>query len=201
VAGAAVVMVLAAWAAIRAPAAAIAGSGAVTLALPAELIRSAAVREQLTSGLTTVFIVTASASDGSHDASGAVRVSIRLELWEERYLVQVTDATGQQRSLTFASDGDLAKWWSGGSFVVLTPHPFPKSVEVDVRLRMLPFSAQEEADTRRWLSRSISSAPQGSSDNSERSATILRALVETSIRRRPLLDLRWRVRATRESTP
>jgi len=201
VVGAAVVVVLAAWAAIREPAATITPHGAVTLALPAELIRSAAVREQLTSGLTTVFIVTASASDGSHDANGAIRVSIRFELWEERYLVQVTDAIGQQRSLTFASDADLAKWWSGDSFVVLTPHAFPRGVEVNIRLRMLPFSAQEEADTRRWLSRTLSSAPQGSSDSSERSATILRALVETSIRRRPLLDLRWKVRATHEGTP
>lgn len=193
----AVAVVLAAWAAIREPSIAISKAGAVTATLPSELIRSAAVKEQLTSGLTTLFIVTAS----TRDASGAARISIRLELWEERYLVQVTDAMGQQHNLMFASDTELAKWWGEAPLVVLAPRAVPKSVEVDVRLRMLPFSAQEEADTRRWLSRTLSSAPQGSPDGSEQSATILKALVETSIRRRPLLDLRWKVRASREGTP
>jgi hypothetical protein len=197
----AVVVLLAAWAALREPSVAIARGGAVTATFPADLIRSAAVKEQLTSGLTTVFIVTASATGGSRDASGAARISIRFELWEERYLVQVTDAMGQQHNLTFASDTELAKWWSGAPLAVLAPQPLPKNVEVEVRLRMLPFSAQEEADTRRWLSRTLTSAPQGSPATGEQSATILKALVETSIRRRPLLDLRWKVRASREGTP
>jgi hypothetical protein len=202
----AVAIVVAAWAAMRQPAVAIARTGAVTLTLPAGLIASPAVKEQLTSGLTTVFIVTATANDGSRDATGAARISIRLELWEERYIVSVADATGQQRSLTFASDADLAKWWSGSPLIVVAAsRPLQRApsngMDVDVRLRMLPFSAREESDTRRWLSRNLSSASDRSAETPERSAAILRALVETSIRRRPLLEEHWKLRATRDSTP
>jgi hypothetical protein len=199
---AAVAIVMALAAATRQPAAAVARSGAVTLTLPADLIASPAVKEQLTSGLTTVFIVTASADDGARDARGAARISIRLELWEERYVVSVADAAGQQRSLTFASDAELAKWWSGSPLTVVAAwRPFQKGVDVDVRLRMLPFSAREESDTRRWLSRTLSSASDRSAETAERSAAILRALVETSIRRRPLLEEHWKIRATRDAAP
>lgn len=182
--------ILAAWTVV----ATVARTGAVTITLPAELIKSSVVKEQLTSGLTTVFIV-AAAADG---ARGEARISVRYELWEERYVVAVVDAGGQQRSLTFASDTELAAWWSGSPLVVIAPHPVAKEVEVDIHLRMLPFSAREEVDAQRWLSRTLSSAPEPTQPTSERSASILRALVETSVKRRPLLDRRWRVRAARE---
>lgn len=182
--------ILAAWMAV----ATVARTGAMTITLPAELMKSAAVKEQLTSGLTTVFIVAAAAGD----ARGEARISVRYELWEERYLVAVIDAAGQQRNLTLASEGELAAWWSGSPLVIIAPHPFAKEVEVDIHLRMLPFSAREESETQRWLSRTLSTTPEHTEQTSERSASILRALVETSVKRRPLLDRHWRVRAARE---
>ena len=116
--------------------------------------------------------------------------------------MSVADAAGKQRTLTFASDAELAKWWSGSPLIVVAAsRPLQKAVDVDVRLRMLPFSAREESDTRRWLSRTLSSASDRSAETAERSAAILRALVETSIRRRPLLEEHWKVRATRDATP
>jgi hypothetical protein len=182
--------ILAAWTVV----ATVARTGAVTVTLPADLMKSTIVKEQLTSGLTTVFFVAGSAED----ARGEARISVRYELWEERYLVAVVDAAGQRRSLTFASDAELAAWWSGSPLVIIAPHTFAKKVEVDVHLRMLPFSASEESDAQRWLSRTLSSTPEHTEATAERSASILRALVETSVKRRPLLDEHWRVRAARE---
>jgi len=172
----------------------VARTGAIEITLPADLIQSPVVKEQLTSGLTTVFILSAAAED----ARGEARISVRYELWEERYLVTVFDAAGQQRNLTLASDAELEKWWSGSALVVIAPHHFAKEVEVDVHLRMLPFSAREENDAQRWLSRTLSTTPDGTETTIERSAPILRALVETSVKRRPLLDRHWRIRAARE---
>jgi hypothetical protein len=186
----AVATILAAWTVV----ATVARTGAVTITLPAELIKSSVVKEQLTSGLTTVFIVAATGDGGR----GEARISVRYELWEERYFVAVADAAGQQRSLTLTSDTELAAWWSGSPLVVIAPHTFAKEVEVDIHLRMIPFSAREEVDAQRWLSRTLSTAPESTQPTSERSAPILRALVETSIKRRPLLDRHWRVRAARE---
>jgi hypothetical protein len=185
-------VLLAAWIVI----ATIGRTGAVAITLPAELIQSATVKEQLTSGLTTLFIVAASAED----ARGEARISVRYELWEERYAVTVVDAAGQQRNLTLASDTELASWWSGSPLTVIAPHASRKETEVDIHLRMLPFSAREESDAQRWLSRTLSATPDRTEPAGERSASILRALVETSVKRRPLLDRHWRVRAVREGT-
>lgn len=189
---------LAAWAAISEPAAVIARSGAVTITLPSDLLAAPAVKEQLTSGLTTVFIVTAAAGSTGRASRGAARISIRFELWEERYVVNVADAAGQRRDLTFASDAELGKWWGSNPLIVVAPAALAKSADVDIRLRMLPFSAREETDAQRWLSTTLSSVPGAPLETGERSASILRSLVETSVRRRPLIERHWSVRARRE---
>ncbi len=182
----------------RRPGAAISANGALTITLPADLLRSAEVRDQLTSGLTTVFVITTVASDGGESIKGAARIDVRFALWEEKYLVSVIEATGQERQLTFADEAALGRWWSENPLTVSPPRKYGPRVDVRVRLKLLPFSSQEQSDTRRWLARTLSGRQSRSEEfTPAQSADILRIIVETSIRRRPLLEREWSVRAER----
>jgi hypothetical protein len=182
----------------RRPTAALSPAGALTITLPAELMRSPEVKQQLTSGLTTVFVVDVSAEDGQRTTKGGARVEIRFELWEEKYLLSLIDATGQERKLTFASEEGLRQWWSESPLTVTPPYPYGRRVEVKVKLTMLPFSSQEQSDTQRWLSRTLSaSGARDAEPSPAQSAELLRIIVQSSTRRRPLLERQWSARAER----
>ena len=194
------VLSFAASGAVRAPSASISKTGAVAITLPAGLLASPEVRRQLTSGLTTVFTIAATVRDEQSTTIGGARVDVRFELWEEKYLVTVTGPSGAVQTQTFSSDADLARWWSENALVVTTPHRFGSRVSVSVKLKMLPFSAQEQRDTQRWLARTLASRSTESAELSpSQSAEILRIIVETSVRRRPLLEHAWTVRAEPET--
>ena len=179
------------------PAALLTRSGILTLTLPADLLRNSEVKEQLTSGLTTVFVIAASARDRSGSHGGGARIEVRYQLWEEKYLVAVIEATGVERKLTFDSEAALATWWKSDPIAAFAPRSYEGPIEVKVTLRMLPFSAQEQNDTRRWLSRTLSASGAGHDDAAERAAGVLRIIVQTSIQRRPLLERTWSVSAVR----
>ena len=182
------------------PKAVVTRNGALAVALPADLLRSREVTRQLTSGLTTVFVMTVEAQDDEGTTKGGARIDVRLDLWEEKYLVTLVEATGQQRNLAFSSELELGRWWSENPVVVVPPRRFGPRVDVEVKLKMLPFSSQEQSETQRWLARTLSSsrAPSGEQSPAQ-SAEILRIIVETSVRRRPLFEHHWSVRAERES--
>ena len=193
-------LALGAGGAVPRPKATVTRGGALTLTLPAALLRSKEVAQQLTSGLTTVFVLTVNAKDESGTTKGGARIDVRLELWEEKYFVTVTEPTGQERKLAFASEAALAKWWSEQPVLVVPPRKFAAQVDVEVRLRMLPFSSREQKDAQRWLARTLSARDGRTETTPAQSAEILRIIVETSVRRRPLLEHRWTVRAEREET-
>ena len=175
-------------------AATIARSGAVGIHLPANLLQKPEVHKQLTSGLTTIFVISA-AADG---VKGNATVEVRYELWEEKYLVTVLDAEGHAQTLTLASEVALAQWWSDNPLIVIPPHKLAQRVDVQVRLKMLPFSSREQRDAQRWLSRTLSAshAPAGEITPAQ-SEDVLRMIVDASTRRRPLLEYEWSVQATR----
>jgi hypothetical protein len=182
------------------PRATVARNGALTVTLPAALLQSREIKQQLTSGLTTVFVLTVTASGDGGTVKGGARIDVRLDLWEEKYLVTVLDPGGQERKLTFAGDAALARWWSETPVPVTAPRRYGPRVDVEVKLKMLPFSSQEQSDTQRWLSRTLSQgrAPGGEFTPAQ-SAEILRIIVDTSVRRRPLLEYHWSLRASREA--
>jgi hypothetical protein len=191
---------LAAGSAMRPPSATISRAGAITITLPVHLLESSEVRNQLTSGLTTVFTLAVTVTDERSTSRGGARIEARFELWEEKYLVAIIGPAGDVQKLTFASDAALERWWRENALVVSTPHKFGQRVNVAVKLKMLPFSAQEQSDTQRWLSRTLrSSATESAERSPAQSAEILRMIVETSVRRRPLLEYAWSVRAEPET--
>jgi hypothetical protein len=174
-------------------------SGEIAITLPERLIRSSEVKKQLTSGLTTVFIVAVTAKDSEGSARGGARIDVRLDLWEETYLVTMIGPNGEAQKLSLRSAEALEQWWSENALVVTSPNKWDRSVSVDVKLKMLPFSSKEQSDTQRWLSRTLSGSGGGSGERTPaQSAEILRIIVETSVRRRPLLEESWTVKAEPE---
>jgi len=192
---------LAAAGAERRPAATISRSGALALTLPADVLQSDEVKRQLTSGLTTVFVLSVSAGDGNGTAKGGARIDVRYELWEEKYLVSATDISGHERKVTLDSEAALVRWWSENALTVIQARKYGRDVDVQVKLKVLPFSSREQSDTQRWLARTLSAGGGGRENTPAQSAEILRIIVETSIRRRTLLEYQWSVRAQREAPP
>lgn len=196
----ALMVVLAARAMPAAPAATITMHGELAITLPADLLRKKEVKDHLTSGLTTVFVIAATARDGNDTTKGGARIEVRFKLWEEQYVVSVIGPTGVERQTTFANAEAFERWWSENPLTVTVARRYGPHVDVRVKLTMLPFSAREQSDTRRWLARTLSATPANDPAPAQ-SAEILRILVETSVRRRPLLEREWSVRATREGQP
>jgi hypothetical protein len=195
-------LILAAVAALAAaqqamPTAVLTRRGAVTLTLPASILQSSEVRKHIGSGLTTAFVIQVECGE----RKGGARVSVRYDLWEETYLVRTIDATGREQNSTVASEAKLAEWWSTAALPVIAGGA--ESARLDVRVHVLPFSAREEAETKRWLSRiltsmgSVKDAPVDKRSDAG-AAKILDVIVSTSIQRRPILEYQWTVDARTE---
>jgi hypothetical protein len=125
-----------------------------------------------------------------------MRIETRYALWEEQYIVSIIEPTGAEHHLTFETEAAFERWFSEAPLIATSPHPYGPSVNVRVKLKMLPFSSQEQSDTRRWLARTLSEGDKTSGE--AESADVLRIIVETSTRRRPLLEREWSARAVRE---
>jgi hypothetical protein len=171
--------------------------GMLLVTLHAGLLGHRDVRRQLTSGLTTTFLVTVHAGD----RKGGARVEVRYEPWDEVYFVTARgiDAAAQQAQL--ADAGKLADWWRSAALPVL-PRASPAAA-AQVTVEVLPFSIEEQKETQRWLSRSLGEAhrQQGIDESEVRgsagTASVLDVLIGTSIQRRPLVRFRWSVAVTR----
>ena len=174
-------------------------AGALTITLPSDLIAKKEVREHLTSGLTTVFVIATFAEEDGGVTSGGARVEVRFALWEEQYVVNVIDPSGDEHRMTFASAAAFERWWAENPLTVSPPRRYGPRVDVRVKLTMLPFSARDQSDTRKWLARTLSESAAANERTAAQSAEVLRAIVETSVKRRPLLVREWTMHATRES--
>ena len=167
-----------------------AASGEVTITLPETILRNEEVKKQLTSGLTTSFVITSS------DIRGAARVDVRFELWDETFIVNVVSATAPPQNVVMPSFDRLAEWWRNAPipFAHTTRSAVPATLRVKVDV--LPFSAGEESRAQKWLSKSLDPSASSSGhtrrDDPRSSASeIIDAIIATSIRRRPILSFRW----------
>ena len=176
------------------PRAAVTKSGAIELALPVDVLTSAEVKKQLRSGLTTAFVINVS----SGGVDGGARIEIRYDLWNEKYVTNTIDVTGHEQASSAPNDDDLARWWRQSVPIVLGHSTV--NAPMSVRLRVLPFSAREQEETQRWLSRSLDDGGQRDSPSGKQTnAKLLEIIVGTSIKRRPILEYRWTVPVARSS--
>lgn len=200
-----VLLLLLAGTARAADRAVITPQGALAITLPGDLLRKKEVKDHLTSGLTTLFVVATTARDDDADnrgtTKGGARIEVRFALWEEQYVVTVIGPTGEEHATKLDSEAELERWWGGNLLIVSPPRRYGPRVDVRVRLTMLPFSSREQSDTRRWLARTLSASADAGDRAPAQSAEVLRIVVETSTRRRPLLEREWSVRAVHEGRP
>lgn len=180
------------------PSAVARSAGEIEIVMPASVMTAAEVRKQLTSGLTTTLFVTVS-ERGKNVA--ARRIEIRYELWDETFIVAARDDRGRRDNVTLTSYDRLVEWWSK-SGIAIAPSSATGPRTVQVKLDVIPFSASEEADAQRWLSRNVSAAgaPSPTASGSTHAAEpgssaggILDLMIGMSVRRRPLLTYQWTV--------
>jgi hypothetical protein len=169
----------------------------LTVTLPAKVLQHDDVRKQLRSGLTTTFLVHVAAIDrGGHELRGGASISVRYDLWDEKYIVTTIDGAGHESERNVASHAQLLAVWTTEPLLVLRAQGAAFSAPANVTIEVVPFSRDEEADARRWLSQPAhGNAANGSGIVPE--SRLLEFIVGTSVRRRPLLEFHWRVAVER----
>ena len=114
-------------------------------------------------------------------------------------MIDTVDVTGRRQTFSASNDDELARWWRETPQVVIARDG--AGIEsMSVRLRVLPFSAREQEETQRWLSRSLDSGhDRDPGAEKPTNAKLLEIIVGTSIKRRPILEYRWTVPIVRQT--
>jgi hypothetical protein len=187
-------------AAVQPPAVEAVREGLALVHLPA-ILGDEEVRKQLGTGLTTSFVFTAEGRGATGaKLTGAARVDVRYDLWDEVYLVTRIDASGHAARATLPSFERLGEWWREERLVVLRGPAAAALASVNVRLRLIPFSQAEQLETQRWFSQALSAEKSGSAgalsdavqDQPESFSQVINLLMSTSIGRPALLEFEWK---------
>jgi len=149
------------------------GGGVVAIVLPAELLADRDVQRQLGSGLTTTFLVVARQREGG--ARGAARIEIRFDPWDEVWFVRRIGIDAKEERQRITTRESLEKWWSAPTAIFTGT---ANRVALNVTLTVLPFSAAEADDARRWIV-----AGGGS--------PLVAALIGTTFDAKPIRSWRW----------
>lgn len=175
---------------------AVLSGGEVRVFLPRAIVDRADVRKQIDSGLTTAFVVTARASSLANN--DPMRIDVRYELWDEKYLVATHRKGSAPATATLESFDAFRLWWERTPLLVARTRDETSSRTIEVSVDMVPFSAREEADARRWLTESLSqiAAERGgeTSGSSKKGSagSILDAVMATSLHRKAIRTWKWR---------
>ena len=159
--------------------------------LPA-LLTEAEVKRHLDSGLTTSLVF--QGRPQGTPRSGAARVDVRFELWDEVYLVTVIDGTGRVESSRHESAERLVEWWSEVEIVLASFAGGDRPAgQARVSLAVVPFSQAELIDTQRWLAESIGQSRAGSRGGRRGASGAVAVLIATSMQRRAVRTDVWSV--------
>ena len=175
------------------------GSQLLLSGLP-PILRDDAVKEHLTTGLTTTLQFRLGA--GGKTLGGA-RVEIRYDLWDEDFLVTAAGIDGRVQRHRAPSFESLEQWWQALRLPILDrsrlSEPLPGRLRVTADV--VPFSQSEQDDTRRWFSESVDQARRSGTDEvgraaEDRTETLSQTftlLLATSIQRRAIVSYPWMV--------
>lgn len=176
-----------------APSVRLQADGSATVAMNARLLEDPEVRKHVMSGLTMNLLLTL----GEEDHHG--RIAIRYEPWDEIFIVSALGADGSIEKKTLRSFEALKEWWAAPRLPIARRHAAGGTIRISVSV--IPFSASEEADVKRWLARSLPGGAEGgagqvgSSGQVSRGApSLFSAVIGSSIRRKPVLRYVWNVR-------
>lgn len=152
------------------------------------------VFDYLKSGLTTTLVLSLSAKGvrGERLTSSA-QIDVRFEPWEEVFIVKRRRGAGRPDRWRLASEEKLYEWWAGLTLDVAFRGVL--TGRVTVGLTLIPFSEEEEADTRRWYADTLRSARlrPGGDTTPELLGEIVDTLTLTSIKRRGVRSYSWSV--------
>lgn len=167
--------------------------GSAAIALSAKLLDEAEVRKHVMSGLTMNLLLSL------RDREPYSQISIRFEPWDEVFYVRALSADGSDEKKVIRSFEELKKWWSAPR---TTPAArFSPGDRLKVSVAVIPFSASEEADAKRWLAQSltVSASPpaEGGGEVASAPPSLFSAVIGSSIRRRPVLRFEWTVAVQR----
>jgi hypothetical protein len=161
--------------------------------LPARIIENSEVRKQIGTGLTVSFVARTTVVDvAGNESGGSAVISVRYDLWDENYLVTIIDVDRRRSEQRVDSYAHLIDFWTRSSLVVAHPGTTDFRGTANVKVEMLPFSAAEEADAQRWLSRSAN-GPAARGGEAAPESRLLEVIIGMSVQRRPLLEFHWRV--------
>ncbi len=160
---------------------------ALLLRLPARVLDEERVARQLSTALTTTFLLEVRSEEG---VSGVAEIRVRYDLWDEVFIVSRVGFDGEVHSALPATAAALAAWWT-------EPLVLPDGIEtgqvMEIDLVVLPFSLEDEDEARDWLARSG-----GVSSDRTQTRGIVEALIGTTLRARPLARHQWKVRLVEE---
>ena len=151
----------------------------VAAVLPASLLADKEIAKHVASGLTTTFTLVA--RERGAERRGAARIEIRFDLWDEVWIVRRVAVDGNEERQRIASRDALEKWWSMPLRIFSAA---ADRVSLDVTLTVLPFSAAEGEDARRWMSKS-------GGVTEERGSPLVAALIGTTLSAKPIRSYRW----------
>ena len=162
---------------------------ALRIALPVQLLDEPAINRQLTSGLTTSWLVTVVLrSSTGGEQRGATRVDIRFEPWDELFHIRLFPHDGNGTVLTETlSRAELVSLLTEPNLIATV---LPRGAwRGRLMLEVLPFSDVEEEGAREWFARSLARAEGGSPGVFDR-------LYAASIKRKAQLRHVWEVEVT-----
>lgn len=160
-------------------------AGVVGATLPAAVLQNQTVKKQLSSGLTTTFLVIARQRELNR-VTGA-RIEVRYDLWDEVWIVRRVEFDGKTDRQRLTSADALERWWRTPVRLLATD---AARVALQVDLSVLPFSAAEEEDARQWITKS------GGVGTATGGGGIIDALIGTTISAKPITSYRWNVDLT-----
>lgn len=160
--------------------------GVVAASLPLALLDEPDVRRQLGSGLTTTFLLFARQRETK--IASAARLEIRYDLWDEVWIVRRIELDGRAQPERIPSRELLEKWWKTPVRLLVTQ---ASRLALQVDLSVLPFSAAEEEDARKWMSKAGGVGTPGVA-----STGLVDALIGTTISAKPITSYRWSVDLT-----
>jgi hypothetical protein len=158
------------------------------------------VLDYLKSGLTTTLSLSLSGrSERGRKLAAAVRIDLRFEPWEETFEVVIRPPAGPAERRGLASEAALHAWWHELALAVRLPATPRDSARVS--LGLVPFSEEEEEDTRRWYARALRAASAGEAGSADAGLAGLDGVVDsltlTSIKRKGVLSFSWSARVER----
>ena len=178
----------------------------IEVSLPPNVFRSEQLLKSAGSGLTTTIVVSVADATRQHPTlRGSVRIRIRYDLWDEIFRVVEVDAGGYVDQLTIASAAKLTEWLSASHFraAVIRDAPVPALLRIDAEI--IPFSAEEQNEARKWLLHSMNDPPSptpgtppgrdGAGANDVSGA--FDRMIAGSVQQKPVLSWHWKVPVTR----